>query len=84
MTGTISGCAFVDDASGRATHLESFIGSLRESPLFDNVSLHNVHVAEIQHRNAQTFEVKLAGVAAPSDSLASQIASATEGDGGQP
>jgi Tfp pilus assembly protein PilN len=84
MTGSISGCAFVEDSSGRSTQLESFIGTLRESPLFDDVSLHNVHMSEIQTRNAQTFEVRLSGVAAPSDELARRVAATDGSEGGQP
>jgi Tfp pilus assembly PilM family ATPase/Tfp pilus assembly protein PilN len=79
--GAIDGCAFVDDSTGRLTRLEAFIDSLRESALFEDVSLNNVHMATVQNRNAQSFEVTVVGVPAPVDLIGSvaTVSSATEG-----
>jgi Tfp pilus assembly protein PilN len=77
--GSIAGYAYPDDASGRRTELETFISHLRGSPLFDDVSLHNVQMGDTKAAGSQSFEVSLVCVAGPdSDSPMTTAAASTE------
>lgn len=77
--GSIAGYAYQDESAGRKTQLESFISQLRTSPLFDDVSLHNVQMSDTKIAAAQTFEVSLICVTGPGkDSPLTTVAAATE------
>jgi len=64
-TGSLSGYAFSTAAGVDTTDLSAFIDRLEESPLFDGVTLGNVHKGTVGDRDGQRFQATFEAVSVP-------------------